>query len=450
VIGPNPIFLRYIAQVLPSLGETAVRQTTLERLLGGRVRAFDAPPSALVKGDLRMATVLARACAQQVRLPSEDIAITTAWGQLRLSADDVRAAVDVITARGVPFNVGRGALRTQLQRLAYQQHVERRDHPALEDDFLTDLRANGLLQAAVARVWPTVSATALVRRLLTNRRALSAAADGVLDVDEQALLLRKAVKRLDDEPWTLADLVLVDEADGLVTGLPRTYGHVVVDEAQDLTAMELRVLARRCPTRSMTILGDLAQATAVGAQSSWTAAVHAFEGGQSVQLEELELGYRVPAPIIDFANRLLPIAAPHVRPSRSVRIAGEPPSIVPTHADEMGAAVATEVASRAARWSSVGIVVPDALLDAVARGLQDAGVAFGAGLRVGLDETVTLLPPPAAKGLEFDVVVVVEPAAFADDGSTRGARLLYVALTRAVQELVVVHARPLPEPLLQG
>src|SRR6185436_17442199 len=104
-----------------------------------------------------------------------------------------------------------------------------------------------------------------VRRLLTNRRALAAAADGVLDADEQALLLRKPVRRLDDEPWTLADLV-------------------VVDEAQDLTAMELRVLARRCPTRSMTILGDLAQATAVGAQSSWAAAVQAFDGGPSVQL----------------------------------------------------------------------------------------------------------------------------------------------------------------------
>jgi DNA helicase IV len=247
--------------------------------------------------------------------------------------------------------------------------------------------------------------------------------------------------------WTAADQFLVDEANSLLNGPPFTFGHVVVDEAQDHSAMELRALGRRTPERSMTILGDLAQATANGAQAAWSDALDALDAPRG-RVAELELGYRVPAPVLDFANRLLPVAAPGVRPSRSVRTAGDAPTVVPcADGDEIADAVITAVTAARDQERSVGIVAPTTTFDAVAAALEAADIAFADGRSAtGLDDAVTIVLPDAAKGLEFDAVVVVEPAAIAAVGE-HGLRLLYIALTRAVRTLTVVHAQPLPAAL---
>ena len=453
VVGPNPLFLRYIAQVLPSLGEAATRQSTVESLVTGpslRARRADPPEVARLKGDARMAVVLARAARDHLRPPADEVRVSLPWGPVRLAAADVAAAVDDVVARGVPFATGRTAFRRQLARMARLAHEAARGEDAvLPDAFEAAWRSSAEANAVAGKVWPSLSAPALVKKVLTSKVALRRAADGVLAPDEQALLLRPGGKRLDDEPWSLPELVLVDEAEAVVNGVARTYGHVVVDEAQDLSAMEVRAVARRCPSRSMTILGDLAQATAPGAQSSWEDVVAALGSPAAASIEELAVGYRVPAPIIDVANRLLPVVAPNVTPARSVREAGRPPEVVavPSPAalpDEL----ATRVALLAKEWASVGVVVPDDLAAAVAAALADAEVAHGSSRRPRPDAAVTLLSPPEAKGLEFDAVVVAEPAAFLADG-TRGGRLLYIALTRAVQALAIVHAAPLP-PALAG
>jgi DNA helicase IV len=474
VVGPNPLFLRYIAQVLPSLGEAATRQTTIERLVSGsvgRVRAFDDPAVARLKGDARMARVLAAAARDHLRPPAggpgigpaDDIRLPTPWGPVRLSPADVAAAVEEVVARGVPFATGRAAFRLRLARLARQAHVALRgeEDAVPADAFEAAWRSNAEANGLAAKVWPSLSAPALVKRVLTSRAALARAAAGLLAPDEQASLLRKGAKRLDDEPWTLSELVLVDEAEALLNGVTRTYGHVVVDEAQDLSAMEVRAIARRCPNRSMTVLGDLAQATSPGAQSSWADVVTTLGSPAAASVEELALGYRVPASIMEFANRLLPEVAPGVAAARSVRGGGPEPDVVRAEADAAGAtgaaggtgaaAVASEVAARVAalagEWGSVGVVVPDALVDGVAAALDGAGVAFGTAGRSGRDALVTVVAPPEAKGLEFDAVVVVEPAAFLTGDDPSGGRLLYIALTRAVQALTIVHAAPLPPAL---
>jgi DNA helicase IV len=470
VVGPNPLFLRYISQVLPSLGEAATRQTTIERLVSGpvgRVRAFDTPAVARLKGDARMALVLAAAARDLLRPPTGaagpggpdgtgdgdgrgdgEIRLPTPWGAVRLAAADVAAAVDEIVARGVPFATGRTAFRTRLARLARQAHVAARgeEDAVPADAFDAAWRSNAEANALAGKVWPSLSAPALVKRVLTSRAALARAAAGILAPDEQALLLRKGARRLDDEPWTLAELVLVDEAEALLNGVPRTYGHVVADEAQDLSSMEVRAVARRCPSRSMTVLGDLAQATAPGAQSSWDDVVRTLGSPPGVAVEELALGYRVPASIMDFANGLLPSVAPGVRAAGSVRAGGRDPELVPVDASGLAAEAAARVVAQAGEWASVGVVVPGPLADEVAAALAAAGVGFGTAGRLGRDSVVTLLAPPEAKGLEFDAVVVVEPAAFLGDGPS-GGRLLYIALTRAVQALTVVHADPLPAAL---
>jgi DNA helicase IV len=447
VVGPNPLFLRYIAQVLPSLGEAATRQTTIERLVGGRVRQTDGPNEARLKGDPRMAEVLLRGARQHLKPPQEDIELDTPWGRIRLSAEVVQAAVEEIVARDTAFAVGRIALRLRLRRLAGLAHQEARgDNAAPADVVESALRSSADLNAVVGRIWPSLSATVLVKRLLTNRRALADAAEGILDLEEQELLRRPGARKLDDEPWSLAELVLVDEAEAVLNGVARTYGHVVVDEAQDLSAMELRAVARRCPSRSMTVLGDLAQATAPAAQSSWEDAVVHLGSPATASIEELELGYRVPKPILDVANRLLPTVAPGIRPARSVRLDGAAPILVAVPVDQIATEAASVVREQAGTWSSVGVVVPADLIDAVEAALRVGGVAFGDARHGGLSDIVTVLLPPEAKGLEFDAVVVVEPATFLRDGAL-GGRLLYIALTRAVQELSIVHSAPLPAAL---
>ncbi len=447
VVGPNPLFLRYIAQVLPSLGEAATRQTTVERLVGGRVRAEDTAEAARLKGDPRMAEVILRGARQHLRPPTEDLGIGTPWGRVRIGATEVAEAGEEILARGTAFAVGRTALRNRLRRLAWLAHQEARgDDAAPADVWESAMRSNADLNAAVGRIWPSLSATVLARRLLTNKRALAAAASGLLDPDEQATLLRPGARKADDEPWTVAELVLVDEAEAVLNGVGRTYGHVVVDEAQDLSAMELRAVARRCQSRSMTILGDLAQATAPGAQHSWEDAVVHLGSPATASIEELELGYRVPKPILDVANRLLPSVAPGVRPAQSVRLDGIPPRVVASTPAELASAVAAVVRGAAGAWASVGVVVPEELVAEVEGALDGLHVDFGDGRRGAMGDVVTVLEPPAAKGLEFDAVVVVEPARFLAGGAL-GGRLLYIALTRAVQELTIVHADELPAVL---
>jgi DNA helicase IV len=447
VVGPNPLFLRYIAQVLPSLGEAATRQTTIERLVGGRVSRVDAPEVARLKGDVRMARLLAAAARHHLRPPTDDLEVATAWGRLRITAADLAAAVEEIAARDVPFAVGRNAFRSRVRRLAWLGHPDSKwTDAAPTAAFDAEMRANTALNAAVARIWPSLSSPVLVKRVLTNRRALALAAAGVLDAEEEQLLLRPAgARRLDEEPWSLPELVMIDEAEALLNGSGRAYGHAVVDEAQDLTAMELRAVARRCPSRSMTVLGDLAQATAPGAQSSWEDAVVHLGAPPTASIEELELGYRVPAPILDVANRLLPEVAPGVPPARSVRREGAAPAVVSVPARDLVDRTIDEVRGLAETWSSVGVIAPAERVAVLGESLVAAGIEFGTGERGGLGAVVTLLEPPEAKGLEFDAVVVVEPGeVFTDE---RGGRLLYIALTRAVQSLTVVHARPLPAAL---
>ena len=414
VVGPNPVFLRYIASVLPSLGETSVVQATIESLMAGRypVTADETAEVAALKGDACMAEVLRRAVRQRVTLPGDDVEVIGPRGIGRISTGEVGKLVDVVGLLALPHNEARAVLREHL--LA-----------ALGGD---DVRASKAFKAVLDSIWPSLTASGVVRAVLADPPAFGA----------EAVLYRRGRPR-----WTRADLALLDEAEALTVGVASTYGHVVVDEAQDLSAMELRLVARRSPDRSMTVLGDLAQATSVAGQRRWDEAVIHL-GAPQARVAELELGYRVPAAILDFANRLLPVAAPHVRPSRSVRIGGDPPRIV--RVDHLDRGVVAQTAALADRWTSVGVIVPTSTLDSVAAALAASGVAFADGRQGALSDAVTLLAPAAAKGLEFDAVLVAEPSRIVAEEPS-GHRALYVALTRAVQEVVVVSTSDLPAVL---
>lgn len=451
VVGPNQLFLRYVADVLPSLGETAVRQTTVEGLRPAAVRLDEgaAEPDAVgrIKGDARMAEVLDRMVVDSIRVPDEEVAISTAWGVVRLHPDDVAASVEEVLARRVTHATGKEALRNQLLHRAYELHERAAEVPALKANFVAAARSDAGFGRYLDRLWPTLAATTLVQRLLTNRAARRRACAGLLAADEEALLARPLAARKADVRWWPAEVPLIDEAEARLHGVRTTYGHIIVDEAQDLSAMALRMLARRAHSGSMTVVGDLAQATRAWGQRSWDDVTDLLRGAAAPAYAELTVGYRTPAPILDLANCLLPEAAPDVTPARSIRTSGEAPVVVPTALDQVSGAVAAAVQDVAGERGTVAVVATSARHSELAGALDDAGIGWARGLD-GLG-SVALLTPLLAKGLEFDVVVVVEPAEVVR-AEPAGHRALFVALTRPTRRLVLVHAEPLPPALRTG
>ena len=446
IVGPNRLFLAYIANVLPSLGETAVYQTTVLGLAAGyaKVRRVDHPSVARLKGDLRMAEVLRRACWSRVRAAEEPLQANVRGVGIDVPADDVNELLlEGMKARS--YREGRRRFHDLLgRRILAEREVDiyalGLDAPEFVEEALRKT-----FERRLRELWPNLGHEAVVRRLLTNKTALAQAAEGLYSADEQLLLRGHTQRELKESGWSTADVPLLDESDWLVNGLPVRYGHAVIDEAQDLSAMELRMVGRRTRESSMTILGDLAQATSAGSQSSWDDVLEALDRPRGATFRELTIGYRVPSEVMNFANRLLPLAAPGTTASRSVRASNEPPRIVASSGGYLLQDVEAEVRTLSKLWQTVGIVCPETLVDRLAEALSESEIDAGTWASGLLDKPVILLPPLAAKGLEFDAVVVVEPGLImAED---MGARRLYVALTRAVQHLSIVHDAPLPDVL---
>ncbi len=451
VLGPNRLFLRYIGEVLPSLGETAVSQHTVESLAGARyrIRGVDDATTTALKGDARMATVLVNLLHGQVAVPKDTVRLPTTHGTVVLEPDELGRLVSDVLASTTTFANARDVIRRRLEAAAVAKFSDPATGAGPEDGaFLAHLRGEGTFSRLLAKLTPSVSAPSLVRRLLGSPTALRRAAAGVLEPDEVERLRRPSAKKAADEAWTAADLPLLDEAEVLINGTAVTYLHAVVDEAQDLSPMALRMVARRVPSGSLTVLGDLAQATAPASASSWADVAQVLGVAETADRRVLEVGYRLPGEILDWAAGLLPMAAPGVPPTRSVRRTGRPPVLVPVaagaSADVVADAVAVEAGAMAGDWGLVGVVVPASLAPAVHAAVVAAGLDVSRIDPELLDHHVNVLTAEQAKGLEFDATCVVEPAAIVEEQS---ARALYVGLTRCVQELRVVHARPLPPGL---
>ena len=457
VVGPNRMFLRYVGNVLPSLGETAVAQATVQSLLDVkfRVRGEDSPEAEVLKGDLRMATVLQNAAMDKLKVPSEDERVPVGARTVVLSVDQIEVAQKTALARSLPLNSARTVFSELLLREARQQLQDRGiDEPAA-DSAVSALRAGDPMKRLIGRLWPNLGATTLVQSTLSNASLLKRVSASVLTDEERQTLHRKASKKASDEAWTVADLALLDEAESICVGTSKQYGHVVVDEAQDLSAMALRVVGRRARKGSITILGDIAQATAPSAQSSWDAVVTALGVDASetaVEQRELTVGYRVPGPILDYANRLLPVTAPEITPSTSVRHSGHGPLFVEVKDGDVTGAVVESATELSADHQTTGVIVPAPMLDVVYDALDQAGLdPVDTRRSETLGATLSVVDAAVAKGLEFDAVIVVEPAAFPELHTDErvGLRLLYVALTRAVQRLTIVHERTIPGVLAE-
>ncbi|MFD8809988.1 HelD family protein [Streptomyces sp. NPDC059627] len=437
ILGPNRTFLSYISEVLPALGETGVRQTTLPEEIGRHpVTGTDPERTAALKHDPRMAEVLRRALFAHVRTDAvTPLALSDGTYTWRVPAGTLTAIVEAVRGEEPPYAVGRERVRGRAMR-AVQLQAERRAGPQ-PGAWTRRLERSRAMSACLDTVWPKVRPAEVVAGLLTDAGVLAAAAEGILTPGEQRdLLWARPPRSYKSARWSSADLVLLDEVAGLVEH-PEGYGHIVVDEAQDLSPMECRAIARRAAFGSLTVLGDLAQATTPWSARSWDA-VLGHLGKPDATVVPLTTGFRVPAAVVALTNRLLQRLGTDVPPARSYRGDGEV-TIRPT--DDVPAATVTAVREALAHEGSVGVVAADAQVTAVREALTAAGID-----PAGPDELgarVAVVPASVVKGLEYDHVVAVEPAAVAE-GEERGLHRLYVVLTRAVSRLDVVHARPLP------
>ncbi|MFI9625065.1 HelD family protein [Streptomyces sp. NPDC052042] len=465
VIGPNRSFLHYIEQVLPALGELEVRQATVEDLVtagtpgmagasgasgaaGIEVRGTDAAEAAVVKGDARMAEVLRRALRSHVTMPTEPVVVVRGSRRWRVPAYELEEIVTELLAREMRYGAAHEALP---QRIAHAVLVRMEEAGEAPDDRVQNAVArNPAVKAAVKAIWPAVDPAKLVLRLLSDAEFLAAHADGLLTGDEQkAVLFTKPARSVRSAKWSAADAVLIDEARDLVT---RTHslGHVVLDEAQDLSPMQYRAVGRRCSTGSATVLGDLAQGTTPWSTENWAQALRHL-GKPDAAVEELTAGFRVPREVIAYASRLLPVISPGLAPVESVR---ESPGSLEVRAvadpAELDAAVLAACEESLVREGSIGLIAADARVPALAEALTAAGrVYLSPGEETSAETRLILVPASLAKGLEYDYVVLDEPAAVVDGepDERTGLRRLYVALTRAVSGLTVVHAAALPEEL---
>ena len=482
VIGPNRAFLEHVGAVLPTLGEIEVGHTTVEELTGSS-RGTESAAVATLKGDARLARLLHRAVWSRVQRASEPLIVPRGVRRWRVPEYDVQDVLDELTSRGVRYEAARQMLPRRLAHAVLVRMERAGDSP---DDKVQDAVARSRpVKDYVKTLWPVLDPPAVLFALWSDPAALAAAADGVLSADEQRMLLwDKPPRSKGAARWTPADTVLLDEIGDL---LERTtsLGHIILDEAQDLSPMQLRAVGRRASTGSLTVLGDLAQGTTPWATRSWDESLEHL-GKPGAHLEELTRGFRVPASVLEYAARLLPRIAPGLALPASVRSNPGRLHIVPARGRVLPTTLVEVRAALESAPGTVGVIVSDDAVTSTVAALQAAGLEYtalgsrapapqgeGSGIaNSGIansgtadsgtadsggptgppEPRVHLVPATLAKGLEFDQVVVVEPAAIvaAEPDERTGLRRLYVVLTRAVSGLTVVHDEPLPADLREA
>jgi DNA helicase IV len=521
VVGPNATFLRYIGQVLPSLGETSVLLSTIGNLFPGvNARGAESAAAAAIKGRPVMARVIAAAVRDRQHVPSHPVRIDSDSGRLNLTPRMIAQARERARRSRRPHNLAQpmfgreivSALTRQLagqlgrnvlggSNLLGQQDV---------DDLRREVREDEAVRAAIAELWPILSPQQLVSDLLTDPSRLRSAAGHGLSAEDRALLQRD-----DGADWTPADVPLLDEAaerlgederatraekerrrrlqeayaQGVLDIIGRddeddpevlmgadiidagrlaerfedeenmtaaeraavdrtwAFGHVIVDEAQELSPMAWRMLMRRCPARSLTIVGDLAQTGDLSGPASWEDALGPYLSDRW-RLAPLTVNYRTPSEVMAVASDVLAAIDPSLETPRSVRDSGSTPwrleAAASTVADVVGAA-AVRLAAQAGD-GKLAVIVPAERLDELGKAVSSVVPDTALGADPDLTSPVVVLTVRQAKGLEFDCVLIADPALILAE-SPRGLNDLYVALTRATQRVGVVHVGEIPEVL---
>ncbi|HKR71770.1 MAG TPA: ATP-binding domain-containing protein [Streptosporangiaceae bacterium] len=444
VLGPNRAFLAYIRNVLPALGEFDAKQTSVTELISSvPIRGSDTEGAARLKGDARMAEVLHRALWDRIGEPAESILVVRGSRRWRVHAARISELVEELRERGVRYGTGREMLSHRIAHVILSQMEAAGE--ICDDRTHEAVRRTASVKSAVTAIWPKADPVRVLFTLLSDREVLAKAADGLFTAAEQeAIAWQKPPRGPGSARWSAADAVLIDEVKDLIERTP-SLAHVVVDEAQDLSAMACRAIGRRCTTGSVTVLGDIAQGTTAWATPSWEQMLGHL-GKSEATLEILTTGYRVPRQILDFASKLLAEIAPELAPAMSIRQDPGSLEITQLPAGDLATALSDACAEALTRPGSVAVITADAQTAEISGVLTKAGLPHAVLDGEAGDSQLVIVPVTIAKGLEFDHVIVVEPGRIAA-AEARGLQRLYVALTRAVSRLTVLHTEPLPASL---
>lgn len=453
VIGPNRLFLGYIEQVLPSLGEAGVELAVLADLIPSvSVRGRSDSASGRIKGDLRMVNVIRRAVADRQRPLLDDLRIGYGRRYLTMTV----AQSEEIIRQGRRRFRGHNAARGFVVRAVYETLADSHpDGPADPQEVREALGDKDEMRETLLRMWPVLTPAQLLHDLYGSKALIRSATSSRISDAERAALYQpwEAEHLVDERVWTVDDVPVLDEAFERLgprqkhkeTDDVRTYGHVVVDEAQDLSPMQLRMLTRRSLNGSMTIVGDIAQSTGAWAHANWSEILEHLPDRKAPRRAELTVGYRIPGPTMELAARVLLVAAPELEPPKAVRDDGDDPRFVQAKPDSIYDEVIAQAAVERADLGqgNIAVVCATGSYEAMAAAFEAAGVDYGRAQRDGFDHPVTLVPVSVVKGLEVDTTIVVEPNDIIDQ-EPQGARSLYVAVTRSTKRLVIVHAGELP------
>ncbi|MFC4063869.1 HelD family protein [Actinoplanes subglobosus] len=441
IVGPNTAFLSYISAVLPTLGEVEVQQSTLDELVGrAPVKAGDPAEVTALKHDVRMAEALHRALWNRVAEPAEPIMVSDGSYRWRIDAEPLRRIVDEARRESLPYAVGRERVRARVVGLL-QRQSEYRTGNSPSETWLRKMSKIAPVTGFLEAVWPAVTPESLVVALLTEPEL---AGDVFTEEERETIRWVKPPKTVKSARFSLADLVLLDEAAGLLER-EISFGHVVVDEAQDLSPMQARAIARRSEHGSITLLGDLAQGTAPWATTDWRDILRHL-GKPDASVVPLTVGFRVPEAVVTLANRLLPALGVNVPEAVSLRRDGDLAVIGVPEAADLDARTMAEVTAALAHEGSVAVIAADAAVERLRGHLDAAGIEHAAPDDVDNPARVLVVPATIVKGLEYDHVIVHEPADIVA-AEPKGLNRLYVVLTRAVTRLSVLHSKPLPEAL---
>lgn len=452
VVGPNRLFLAYIEQVLPSLGEAGVRLAVLSDLVVPRVRTdrLDSEAAAAVKGDLKMVELIRRAVRQRQQGLRSDLVIGFGLQNLRLTVFESEQIVKEAQRRFRTHNAARKFVENEVFAALANSAREEVDADAVRDR----LRRKPQLRETLEWMWPVLTPAHLLYDLFRSPNLLATAGRGLFTSEQLSTLAHDGSGHADDVMWAFTDAPLLDEARFHLGARPgkkdqddmRTYGHIVIDEAQDMSPMELHMISRRSLNGSMTIVGDIAQATGSWDRQSWDAIIDQLPQRRPPEWRELTTGYRIPAPAMKLAARVLTAAAPGLKPPVAIRDEGAEPVVrrVDDLETSLAAAVRHELAEIGA--GNLAIIVPRSLVEPMSDALRAAGIPFGGATRSGLDRQVTVVPVQLVKGLEVDATLVIEPARIIRE-ERQGMRALYVALTRATKRVGVLHSEDLPPVL---
>jgi DNA helicase IV len=459
VIGPNRVFLRYIEQVLPSLGEAGVEQVVLADLVPGhRIGVIDTNAAKRVKGDIRMAKVIAKAVQDRQRPVRDDVEIPYGAGYMRLRATESARIVRDARRRFRRHNAAHRFVETEVISAMI---ASSRNPDASVDTMRDSLRDIPEFRATLARMWPMLVPAELLHDLFGSAALVKSAAKDEFSAEEYECLVRERSNSVAEVLWSDSDVALLDEALALLGPRPRkngkidetdevrVFGHIVIDEVQDLTPMQLRMASRRSLSGAMTVVGDLAQATGPFAPNDWSDLLQYLPAKREQEVIGLSVGYRIPAQIMSLADKVMLEAAPSLRAPKSVREGDFGPDIVAVkNSNDLLDAVIEQakILLTNVGEGNVAIVCPDDMTDAVDSALSSGGVAHGRANTTALDSRLTVVPVSVVKGLELDGVLVVEPARIVAS-QVHGLRALYVALTRSTQRLTIVHSEPLPRSM---